>query len=182
VARESQPTPITNTTFGRLSDPVANAEGVVSFTSTMKGDEVNRTNASALFLRDAAGNVTQVARQHDSATGGGGATWQKFTSFALPSGPDAGPIFLASLSGSGVNATNNLGLWARASDGTLMLLARTGNPAPAGDHTDVLYKMNLLGALPPAQGSARSYNGARRVAFLATFKNGTQAIEVVRIP
>ena len=34
----------------------------------------------------------------------------------------------------------------------------------------------------PVQGSARSFNAARSVAYLATFQDGSQAIQVQRLP
>jgi hypothetical protein len=103
-------------------------------------------------------------------------------SFALPDGADAGPIFLAEISGPGINKKNKLGLWALNSTGTLERLARTGEEVPGNSSSKILSKIVLLNPLPPSQGSSRSFNDARRVAYLATFTDRTQAIEVVRVP
>jgi hypothetical protein len=161
---------------------VANEEGAIAFTATLAGGGVSKSNSSAVFVRNAAGDLSSIARTGMSATGIPGTTWKRFVSFALPSGADAGVIFLAQISGTGVTNKNNLGLWAQDSTGELVLIARTGAAVPGASDGKVLSKLALLNPLPPAQGSERSYNDARRIAYLATFTDRSQAIEVARIP
>jgi hypothetical protein len=182
IARESQPGPIMGTTFKALSDPVANSDGLISFTAKIGGLGVTNANDGVLARRDASGTTTVVIREADPVPGLTGVTWRKVVSYALPPGEDAGPIFLAQLSGLGVTKKNNLGLWARGSDGALVLLARTGNSMMVNGSPKTPTKLVLLNALPPVQGSGRSFNETLRVAFLATFTDGTQAIQIVRVP
>jgi hypothetical protein len=81
-----------------------------------------------------------------------------------------------------VTKKNKLGLWTVDSTGAFVLLARTGQAIPDSASSKVVSKLALLNALPPTQGTARSYNDNGFVAYLATFTDGTQAIQVVRVP
>jgi len=182
IAREGEQSPVAGTTYKSFSDPVANAEGAVAFTAALNGAAVSKSNGSALFIRNAAGELASLARLGEAAAGIPGVTWSKFVSFALPSGEDSGPIFVAEVSGPGVTKKNNLGLWAQDSTGNLILLARTGSSVPDGPSGKTLSRLTLLNPLPPTQGSARSFNDTRRITYLATFTDSTQAIIVVRVP
>jgi hypothetical protein len=182
IAREGETTPLPGLTFKGFSDPVANAEGSIAFMADLNGASASKSNKQALFVRGAAGDLIKVARLGDPADGAPGATWKKFVSFALPSGEGSGVIFLAQLSGPGVNKKNDLGLWAQDSTGGLSLLVRTGSAIPGTNSSRVLSKLVLLNALPPTQGSARSFSDSGQVAYLATFTDSTQSVLVSRLP
>jgi hypothetical protein len=182
IAREGQASPIAGANYKSFTDPVANSDGLVSFIAKITGAGAMPANDDVLVRRDAAGTSTVVVREQDPVPDLTGITWKKFVSFALPEGEDAGPIFLAQVAGPGVTRKNNLGLWARASDGALVLLARTGDSILIDGAPKTPTKLTLLNALPPVQGSGRSFNDALRVAFLATFTDATQAVYIVRIP
>jgi hypothetical protein len=81
-----------------------------------------------------------------------------------------------------VNKKNDEGLWAQTTDGRLILLARTGQQMLVGSTPRIVAKLDLLNGLPPVQGSGRSYNDDQRIAFLATFTDGSQAIQVTNVP
>jgi hypothetical protein len=123
-----------------------------------------------------------VARLGEVAPEAGGARWKKFTSFALPSGDDRGPLLLAELGGPGVTKKNRTALYARGAGGAWLKLARTGEPLALGGGARPLTRLALLNALPPVPGSARSFDDAGRVAALATFAGGQQAIVIFRVP
>jgi hypothetical protein len=182
IAREGQSSPITGTIYKSFTDPVANSDGLISFAAKIAGGGATVTNDDVLVRRDAAGASSVVVREQDPVPGLTGITWKKFVSFALPAGQDAGPIFLAQVAGLGVTKKNNLGLWARGSDGVLVLLARTGDSMMVNGISKTPTKLALLNALTPVQGSGRSFNDTLRVAFLATFTDGTQAIQILRVP
>jgi hypothetical protein len=77
-------------------------------------------------LKDS-GEPTLVARRGDSAPGvSGGAT---FSDLHNPGLNTAGQIaFRADLTGTGIDGTNDRGIWATDSTGTLQLVARRGDP------------------------------------------------------
>lgn len=180
IARESQSSPVSGTTYKSFTDPVANSSGLISFAAKIGGAVAS--NDDILVLVDALGTSSAVARERDPVPNLPGITWKKFVSFALPAGENSGPIFLAQIAGSGVTKKNNLGLWAHASDGSLVLLARTGQTLKVMGVPKTPTKLTLLNALPPVQGSGRSFNEVQRIAFLATFTDGSQAIQIMRIP
>jgi hypothetical protein len=179
IAREGEPSPA-GLNYKSFSDPVANSDGVISFAAKLGG--ASSTNDDVLVQVDALGTASVVARESDSVPDVSGVSWKKFVSFALPGQQDGGPIILAQVAGAGVTKKNNLGVWAQASDGSLVLVARTGTPITVNGSSKTPSKLVLLNALPPVQGSGRSFNEAHRVAFLATFTDGSQAIQVVRVP
>jgi len=182
VARESQPSPVAGAVYKSFSDPVANAGGLVAFTAKISGGGSTKLSDDVLIRRDAGGIPSVVAREQGAVPELAGVTWKKFVSFALPPGETAGPIFLAQVAGLGVTKKNNLGLWAHGSDGSLVLIARTGTSMMVSGSPKTPTKLVLLNALPPVQGSGRSFNETLRVSFLATFTDGTQAIQIVRVP
>jgi hypothetical protein len=182
VARESQASPIAGTVYKSFSDPVANSDGLIAFTAKIGGGGVTKANDDVLVRRDADGIPAVVVREQGAVPELTGLVWKKFVSFALPHGENAGPIFLAQVAGLGVTKNNNLGLWAHDSDGSLLMLARTGTIMMVNGTPKTPTKLVLLNALPPVQGSGRSFNDTLRVAFLATFTDGSQAIQIVRVP
>jgi hypothetical protein len=182
VARESQASPIAGAVYKSFSDPVANSDGLIAFTAKVAGSGVTSANDDVLVRRDSGGNAAIVVREQGAVPDATGLVWKKFVSFALPQGENAGPIFLAQVAGFGITKKNNLGLWAHGSDGLLVMLARTGTSMLVNGSPKTPTKLVLLNALPPVQGSGRSFNETLRVAFLATFTDGTQAIQIVRVP
>lgn len=176
IAREGSDSPIAGTKYKSFTNPVANIDGSIAFTAKISGAVA--TKDDVLVFRDSAGNASVVAREMDPIPDQPGLLWKKIVSFALPSSPGSGPIFLAQIAGSGVTAKNNLGLFAKASDGSIVMIARTGVSFMGKTPT----KLVLLNALPPVQGSGRSFDDTQRVAFLATYTNRSQSIEVIRVP
>lgn len=175
IAREGSDSPIAGVKYKSFTNPVANIDGSIAFTAKLSGAVA--TKDDVLVFRDSAGTASVVAREMDPIPNQPGLLWKKIVSFALPSSPGSGPIFLAQIAGSGVTAKNNLGLFAKASDGSIVMIARTGVSFMGKIPT----KLVLLNALPPVQGSGRSFDDSQRVAFLATFA-GSQSIEVIRVP
>jgi hypothetical protein len=62
IAREGEQSPVAGNTYKSFSDPVANAEGAVAFTAALNGAAVSKSNGSALFIRNAAGELASLAR------------------------------------------------------------------------------------------------------------------------
>lgn len=171
-----------STTLQSFSDPVSNAEGAITFTARVNGAGIKKSTATRLFLVPPGGDLTLVAAPGQPAGVGAGVVWSKIVSYALPQSASSAPLFLATVTGPGVTKKNNLGLWTLNPDGTPLLLARTGQPVPGLNGSKLISKLTLLNALPPVHGSARSFNASRSVSYLITFTDGTQAIQVQRLP
>lgn len=188
VVRKGDSAPgASGTTFAALSHPVYNAQSVTSFVSTLAGTGVTALNNTGIWWT-APGGLQLVARTGSEPVGIPGATWGAFTSLGLPDG--AGPAFVAKVNPGtagkllplGVNATNNVGLWAIDSTGALNLVIRTGDTIHIGGAPKVV---SLLSILPPVLGSpgqARSYNKSGDLVFRATFTDRTQSILRVHLP
>ena len=165
--------------YAGFFDPLVNAAGEVAFVATLKGDGVKGSNRAALWW-GVPGNVQKVARLGDPAPGPDGeegdAEFRGFISTALPGG--AGPIFVAKLSGRGVNKKNSIGVWGVDSTGLLRQILRTGSTIGA----QTVAKIALLQPVRGAVGAARSYNATGGVAILIGFTDKTEAILQLSVP
>jgi hypothetical protein len=118
------------TNFLTLNNPVVNDAGHVAFDSTL--NVASATNAG--YWTNDSGTLTLAARKGFAAPGAGAGV--NFIALFHPPGfNDAGQIaFRGQLTGTGVTAENNVGIWAEKAGG-LTLMARTGSAAlgtPAG--------------------------------------------------
>jgi hypothetical protein len=170
--------------YSGFSDPLVNASGKVAFLGTFKGAGVKASNGTALFYGDPAMAIPAKARLGSKATNSAGVVggtddpvWAGFISFAQPGGA-TGPIFVAKLSGGGVTAKNNLGIWGINATGKVRLLLRTGDQF---DERTVA-KFQILNVVPTAFSAARSFNGAGSIAVLITFTDKTQGIITLANP
>ena len=120
---------------------------------------------------------TRFCRQNSPTEAGNPGTdvWSSITNFALPT---ARPIFVAKLSGSGVSAKNNLGLWATDSTGDVRRILRTGDQLGA----QTVKSFTLLKAVSTAHSAARSFNSTGSVAVLVNFTDKKQALIKIGIP
>jgi hypothetical protein len=111
-----------------LAAVALNHSGQVAFAARLTGSGVNSTNDAGLWS-SGSGNLELVARSGSQAAGmPSGVNYSSFPSFSVLN--DAGQIaFREFLTGSGVDSTNNLGIWTDGS-GALALVARTGRQAP----------------------------------------------------
>lgn len=108
-------------------------------------------------------SLDKVAAEGEVAPLAGGAVFNAVFGFNgnfIPRLNNAnGVAFRSGLSGAGVNATNDVGIWGHDDLGSLSLLAREGAPLPAAG-TGVT--IGVINPTPPA------LNGANRIAFRAT--------------
>ena len=113
--------------FSSLSSPTINDTGEVSIASLAYKSE---TGFRGVLWSEGAGNgLAAIARAGDAAPGtGANVTFSEFTeSYVNSSGNVA---FYATLAGDGVTTANNRGLWVQNTDGTISLVARTGDTVP----------------------------------------------------
>ncbi|MHA3772852.1 DUF7453 family protein [Verrucomicrobiota bacterium sgz303538] len=187
VARENDSANVPDEAkFASFSDPVTNDQGEVLFFGTLRGSSVKNTNQSALWWTNG-GAPELIARLGNPAVDKDGnpltdTAWKAFTSYALSDGSNAGPVFLAQLSGKGVTAQTKLGLWSVDSNGITRLLLRTGDEITMPTGSKRVTGINLLNALPGSFGARRSYNATGSLAVQATFSDKSQAILRIDLP
>jgi alpha-tubulin suppressor-like RCC1 family protein len=146
-----------------LARPALNNAGQTAFASHVTGGGVDATNNGGIWL-GTAGNLSLVIRSGDHAPGTpSGVNLSSSLSTSQPVLNDAGQIaFTATLTGAGVDFTNNLGLWAGV-PGSLALVARTGDHAPSTEDGVVFGSLNN----PQSAGVDRILNAAGQTAFVA---------------
>lgn len=111
--------------------PVLNSAGQTAFLGELSGSGVNSANDYGIWS-EGSGPLGLVAREGDAAPGTpNGVVFTGFDSNRfLPSLNSAGrTAFLGKLIGSGIDLTNNSGIWSEGS-GSMSLVAREGSPAP----------------------------------------------------
>jgi len=86
--------------------------------------------------------------------------------------------FAGFLTGTGVNATNDLGLFAEDSLGVLTLIARTGDLLDVDDGPDIDLRTIVGLSFPGGPGDEESLNDLGQLAFIASFADGTSGVFV----
>jgi hypothetical protein len=187
-AKEGDPAPgLGALTYSDFSDPLVNSNSDVAFLATVKGSGVKGSNNRALFFGTPLVDVAKVVRTGDTAPAAPTvpgqdpeppSTFASLGSFVLPSGSKAGPVFTAKLSGKGVNAKNNQGLFAVSSDGSIRRLLRTGDDLGG----ETVKKFTVFQALSGVFSSARSFNNTGAVVVAVSFSNHNTALLPIGIP
>lgn len=104
--------------------PALNEQGTVAFQSALTGPTVNPSNDTGLWIGDA--NDLQLLVREGSAAPGTDAVFGDFASgIALAINANGQVAFVGALSG--VDPSNDLGLWATTSGGDLKLLVQKGD-------------------------------------------------------
>jgi formylglycine-generating enzyme required for sulfatase activity len=189
VARAGSQAPGTanNVNYASLFDPVMNDAGQTAFVAELTGSGVDSTNNSGIWS-EGLGSLALVARSGDHAPGTpNGVNFGYINGFFLPYVlNDAGQIaFLAPLTGSGISASNDFGIWATNRGGALQLITREGDPlevAP-GDFRTIsflsLFDTGIVdGNTGNSDGRPSVFNNLGQVAFSASFTDGTSGIFV----
>lgn len=115
-------------TFERFGLPSINDAGSISFRAQITSSEGGR--AVVFGPKPDAASAVRVSDGENAPAGDGTPTGLTFASFKHPLLNDVGAIaLLAELSGEGVNASNDAGIWTNES-GALQMVAREGDAAP----------------------------------------------------
>ena len=173
IARKGQLAPGTTATFLTFDDPAAGSASSASFTAKLAG----ATTASDTGLWESrASTLALVAREGSAApTIGSGVTIKAVTRFAHPGG-NLGPVFLATLQGTGVTIANNTALYAvPAGGGPALDLARTSDQFDIGGTMRTLRIIRALDIDLGSEGTARGYTDST-VFMLGTFTGGVSAL------
>ncbi len=147
-----------------------------AFSASLSGNGVDSTNNSGLWA-GAPGSLALVARTGDHAPGTpNGVVFGSIAGVRIGFNDAGQTAFRADLTGSGVDSTNDWGLWATDRSGQLQLIARKGDElevAP-GDFRTIgdsrFYQVSL--------GNSDGLNNLGQLAFWARFTDGSQGVFV----
>jgi hypothetical protein len=161
-------------TFSSFGDPLINAGGAVSFSARLTGDGVTTDNNSGLWIGTDPAHLSLVARTGDQAPGtplGVKYKWSTDFKHALN---DLGQVaFLGQLTGDGVGAANDTGLFVYDPFKGTQLIAREGDTVTVRPGvTKTIAGLELRFGASSGDGRATSLNDNGQVAFGANFADG----------
>ena len=168
-------------TFGG-TNPVVNGGGDTAFVGTLKtgGGTGITLNDDTGIWKTSGGTLDLLARENQQAPGT--APGVVFNSFGTPSLNGAGnTVFTATLKqdpSTGVNSTNDFGIWAEDPSGVLTLIAREGDlltVGPGDDRTILGFFFNFPRS-GNEDGRPSAFNDNGEVAFVAFFTDGSQGV------
>lgn len=122
--REGTATNVAGVNFGQFVSRVSYQNGMAAFTAMVSGTAAQN---QALFTKAFGGAANLVVRKGDAAPGITGGVFSSFLSENVT--PTNTIVFRAKVSGSGITAASNEGLW-HGPAAMPSLIARTGSPAP----------------------------------------------------
>jgi hypothetical protein len=157
-----------------------NNSGQIMVPAIVAGTGVDSTNSAGVWLADSS-NLTLIVRRGDHAPGTpAGVNFDRFGLNSWPTLNDAGQVaFRSTLVGSGVDSTNDRGIWATDQSGELQLLARTGDlleVAPGDFRT--IGALEFVGATGNSDGRASAFNNLGQLVFWASFTDGSEGVFV----
>lgn len=161
-------------------------EGVAAVVAQIAGGTATRTSNRLLLLFHEGQPVRVIARTGSQAADlPTGVNWESFPSMALPEGAQ-GPVFVGTLvRGSEtetrprIDASNNIGVWALDSEGSLKLVVRTGD---AFDSTRTIRSVSLLQHVTGSASQARSAAPGGHLVLRAMLSDGSEALLQVQLP
>lgn len=152
-------------TFTAFGDPVMNAQDNIAFVG----------NGGSGIWTNLSGALKSVARVGASAPGYSSAV--KFASFkkiVLPGRSAA--VFLGTVHGSGVNSSNNTGIWSVNTAGKTKLLLRTGAKILLNQKACVVSNLNIFAVTSRGSGQTRSFNSSGAMVLEIGFTDGNQGL------
>jgi hypothetical protein len=171
VARRGSHAPGTasGVNYSSLGHPVLNDAGQVAFWGFLTGSGVDSSNNEGIW-RGAPGSLSLVARSGSQAAGT--ASGVNYSSLGIPVLNDAGQVaFWSFLTGSGVDVTNNQGIW--IGDGSESLLVARRGELLAGR---TISNMTLLGGSGGSDGRPRGLNDYAQLTYHAGFTDGSEGV------
>jgi hypothetical protein len=159
-----------------------NEAGAVAFRASLAGTGIDGSNDGGVWVSDGAGGLSLLFRQGEQAPGLGPEIFLSGYGFLDPVMNDLGDVLVLSfLTGVGVDVSNNSALFFAASDGTRRPVIREGDlfEVVPGDERVVAGFSYFIGRF--SDRGYRSLEG-RRVAFSASFTDGTEGIFIATLP
>lgn len=181
IAQENGAAPGTTANFASFLDPLVNSDQRIAFAATLRGAGITRANATGIWSGDP-DNPIILGRTGSPATDAhgqplAGVTWKSFTTQALP-GLGGGPVFLATLAGTGVTAANRTALYAQDTAGNVRQFLRAGTPFDG----KTIATISLLTAGNGPFDTSRSFNQQGALALCLTFTDRSQALVRLDVP
>jgi hypothetical protein len=170
VARDGDPVAALpgDITFQRVGMyPLLNGRGQVVFDSTLAGTDIDEANDRGIWLEDH-GALTMIAREGDHAPGTD--PDQLFAEISDYATNGAGQVvFLSSLTGPGIDASNDSGLWATSPNSELTLIVREGDlididEDPYVEDLRPIGSFSILGGSGGEDGRASCFNDLGQIA------------------
>ncbi len=159
-----------------LPVPLLNNVGQTAFYASLSGGGFSGSSVWS----EGSGNLAVVAYRGAQAPGTpDGVTFAGFDLRSLVLNDAGQTAFVASLTGSSVNDTNDLGIWATDRNSVLQLIAREGEllEVAPGDFRTV-YSFDFIGGTGNSDGRASGFNNRGQLAFHARFTDGSRGIFV----
>lgn len=182
IVRSGEAAPgLLNTSLSIPGFPRINAYGRVVLLSALTGGSVNSTNDLALWT-NVPGAITLVAVKGAAGVGAGGATIAGFGGAVINS--QGTILYRATLTGAGVDSSNNTALYAWDKLGT-RLVVRTGATLNVGGVNKVVSGIRTALDTGNQDGKPSSMSERGQVVYQATFTDGSSAIlsaSVTRCP
>jgi hypothetical protein len=182
VARKGSPAAGTPTgvnygTFTHHGWPVLNDAGRIAFITEVAGTGVDESNNEGIWS-GATDDLTLLARRGDPAPDTPSGV--NYSDLQYPALNSFGQVaFRGDLTGSGVDPTNDKGIWATDQSGALQLIARSGDMlevAPGDFRT--LSDLNFATASGNSDGRSSGFNNLGQLVFWASFTDGSQGVFV----
>jgi len=179
-----------------VSSALINDAGQIAFAGQFQGTGIGASNDSAIFLENNVGDFEVVAREGESAPGiDDGAVFDDFlpTGFAFnfpglfALNDDGQLAFLADLAGTGVNNSNDQGLFAIDGNGELQLIAREGDlfdvdDDPLTEDLRTIEAIDFTAGSGGGDGFSIAFNDLGDLAFALEFTDGTEGLFVASLP
>jgi len=169
--------------YSSFSNPVLNAAGNTAFLSFLTGSGVTSTNDRGIWSAGG-GSLALVAREGSAAPGvaAGGV----YSDFGNPVINAAGQTaFSGTFTGTGVDSSNDAGLWATDINGTT-LVVREGDLFDVDPNDGVLNKtisgIAFIAVSGGEDGRAMTFNDSGLLAFQLSFTDSTSGIFTALVP
>jgi hypothetical protein len=189
IVRESDHAPglPTGAGIGGAFNVTMNTDGRVAFRSTLQSrpgmgaSGITSNNNDSIWVERSTGQMQLVARE--DAQPPGTSAGIEFSVLNDPAINAHGQVaFYATLRGTGVDATNDNGIWAEDASGVLHLIAREGDQfdvdPSAGTDLRTISQVFFVGNSGNEEGRRSAFNEHGQLAFMAAFTNGTAGIFV----
>ena len=191
VARTGDPAPGTavGVNFSRIDGRVVlNSAGQTAFWGRVVGPGVTGGNDGGIWSEGGGGGLALVAREGEPAPGMPvGVNFAGFDSVVPVLNGEGQAAFKGWLTGAGVTASNNRGIWAEDASGVLTLIAREGDVMDVDDGPGIDFRViDTLSFLPASNfsgtqsgnedGLPSAFNDKGQVAFHARFSGGTSGV------
>ena len=180
VARTGSAAPgVSGARFSGLGQPMQSAgTDVVSFLAQLSGDGVTASNDDSVWSTGGGGSpVKMLAREGLPAPGAAGAV---FSSFETPAA-DTLTAFVATLSGAGVDASNDRGVWVGSPfmEEARLILREGDALAVAPGDLRVIRNLTIAPSRNPGSGESSWGAYATAFAFAAEFTDGSSGVFTV---